>query len=73
MYNFIKLIYYIYMAEGQEEKVIVTQEILDKNPQLVEQGIEIGAEVDASQLVSEEGSGEGEGNGEGGADDGAAE
>lgn len=36
------------------EKVVVTQEILDAHPELVEQGIELGAEIDASQLEAGE-------------------
>lgn len=44
------------MAEGQEEeKVIVTEEILEKNPQLSEQGVKVGDEVNASDLVTEDG------------------
>jgi hypothetical protein len=37
------------------EKVIVTQEILDLNPDLVEQGVQIGEEIELGELCDENG------------------
>jgi hypothetical protein len=38
------------------QKVIVTQEILDANPDLVEQGVKIGEEIELGELTTEDGS-----------------
>lgn len=37
------------------EKVIVTQEILDLNPELVEQGVQVGNEIELGPECNEDG------------------
>lgn len=37
------------------QKIIVTQEILDANPDLVEQGVGIGEEIEVGDLCNEDG------------------